>query len=147
MHINQQGLELIKKFEGCQLEAYLCPAGVPTIGYGHTRTAEIGQTVTEAEAEALLREDAKEAEEAVQRLVCVPLTENQFSALVSFVFNVGQGAFENSTLLKMLNAGATTAANQLLRWNRGETRQELYGLTRRRNAERALFNSENWEIY
>ena len=147
MHINQKGLDLIKKFEGCELEAYLCPAGVVTIGYGHTATARLGQVISEAEAEALLREDVKDAEAAVDRLVSVPLTDDEFSALVSFVFNCGAGAFEDSTLLKMLNAGAKTASNQLMRWNKGENGEVSHGHTRRRNAERALFLSENWEIY
>lgn len=147
MHINQKGLDLIKRFEGCQLEAYLCPAGVPTIGYGHTATAQLGQVIGEAEAEALLREDVKDAEAAVDRLVSVPLTEDQFSALVSFVFNVGATAFEESTLLSMVNAGAKTAPNQFLRWNKGANREELQGLTRRRYAERALFIGENWKTY
>ena len=143
MHINQKGLDLIKKFEGCELEAYLCPAGVVTIGYGHTATARLGQVISEAEAEALLREDVKDAEAAVDRLISVPLTDDEFSALVSFVFNVGATAFEDSTLLKMLNAEAKTASNQLLRWNKGANREELQGLTRRRYAERALFMSDN----
>lgn len=147
MHINQKGLDLIKKFEGCELTAYLCPAGVVTIGYGHTATARLGQVISEAEAEALLREDVKEAEDAVDRLVLVPLTDDEFSALVSFVFNVGSGAFEESTLLSMINAEAKTAPNQFLRWNKGANREELQGLTRRRYAERALFMGENWKTY
>lgn len=140
MQINQEGLDLIKEFEGCKLEAYLCPAGIPTIGYGHTRTAKIGQVITETKAESLLREDLKDAEKAVDRLVTAPINDNQFSALVSFVFNVGAGAFEGSTLLSLLNTNADTAivANQLRRWNKAGDR-ELPGLTRRRQAERVLF--------
>ena len=146
--INEQGLALIKEFEGCQLEAYLCPAGVPTIGYGHTRSVELGQVISEAKADALLREDLVNAEAAVDRLVTAPINENQFSALVSFVFNIGAsvalggepGAFDRSTLLSLLNANAEMdiVANQLLRWNKAGDR-ELPGLTRRRQAERALF--------
>ncbi len=145
--INEQGLALIKEFEGCQLEAYLCPAGVPTIGYGHTRSAAIGQVINEAEADALLREDLKNAEEAVDQLVTSPINENQFSALVSFTFNIGSGAFEQSTLLSLLNAhtDADIIANQLLRWNKANG-EELPGLTRRRHAERALFLGKDWKL-
>lgn len=145
--INEQGLELIKQFEVCRLEAYLCPANVPTIGYGHTFAVEMGQIISEAEADALLREDLKQAEEAVDRLVTVPTNENQFSALVSFTFNFGEGAFERSTLLSLLNAnaGAETVANQLLRWNKVDD-QEWPGLTRRRHAERALFLGQDWKL-
>lgn len=145
--INEQGLALIKEFEGCQLEAYLCPAGVPTIGYGHTFAVEMGQTISEAEADALLREDLKDAEEAVDRLVVAPINDNQFSALTSFVFNVGSGAFERSTMLSMLNANAQTdtVAAQFLRWNKANG-EELPGLTRRRHAERALFLGKDWKL-
>jgi GH24 family phage-related lysozyme (muramidase) len=148
MQINQEGLDLIKKFEGCKLEAYLCPAGVPTIGYGHTRTAELGAVMTESEAEAMLRDDLKKAETTVERLVTVPINDNQFSALVSFVFNIGVGAFEQSTLLAMLNAYASIeiVAAQFMRWNKADGR-ELPGLTRRRHAERALFLGQDWKIY
>lgn len=141
-HINEKGLALVKEFEGCELEAYLCPAGVWTIGYGHTFAVEMGQVISETEAEALLREDLKQAEEAVDRLVTVPINENQFSALVSFVFNLGAGAFTNSTLLKKINAEEFDAADQLLRWNKAGD-EELPGLTRRRHAERALFLGED----
>lgn len=153
--INEQGLALIKKFEGCELKAYLCPAGVPTIGYGHTFAVEMGQTISEAEAEALLREDLKDAEEAVDRLVTTQINENQFSALTSFVFNIGAGvglsgepgAFERSTLLSMLNANAQAdiVAAQFLRWNKANG-EELPGLTRRRHAERALFLGKDWKL-
>lgn len=146
-HINEQGLALIKEFEGCKLQAYLCPAGVPTIGYGHTRSATMGQVITETEADALLREDLKDAEESVNQLVAAPINDNQFSALTSFVFNVGSGAFERSTLLSMLNAGAgaDTIAAQFLRWNKANG-EELPGLTRRRHAERALFLGKDWKL-
>ncbi len=138
--INKQGLELIKEFEGCQLEAYLCPAGVPTIGYGHTRSAKLGQTISQADADALLREDLADSEDAVDRLVTAQINENQFSALVSFTFNIGAEAFERSTLLSMLNANAQIhiVAAQFLRWNKANG-EELPGLTRRRHAEQALF--------
>lgn len=141
MKINKAGLELIKSFERLKLEAYICPAGVWTIGYGHTRNVEEGSIITEPEAEKLLLEDLQDAESAVNSAVTVRLNANQFSALVSFVFNVGSGAFFDSTLLKMLNdSDHQEAADQLLRWDKaGE--QKLLGLTRRRQMERRLFLS------
>lgn len=145
--INEQGLALVKEFEGCHLEAYICPAGVPTIGYGHTRSAKLGQTISQADADALLREDLADSEDVVDRLVTAPINDNQFSALVSFIFNIGAGAFERSTLLSMLNANAQSdiVAAQFLRWNKANG-QELPGLTRRRHAEQALFLGKNWKL-
>lgn len=139
-HINEKGLALVKEFEGCELEAYSCPAGAWTIGYGHTLSAAPGMLINEAKAEALLREDLRNAEEVVDQLVEVPINDNQFSALVSFVFNVGPTAFEESTLLRLLNLfnGFEEVAAQFLRWNKAGD-EELPGLTRRRHAERALF--------
>ena len=96
--------------------------------------------INEIKAEVLLREDLQKAEEAVEQLVTTPINENQFSALVSFAFNVGAGALQESTLLSLLNTGAEaeTVATQFLRWNKAGD-EELPGLTRRRHAERALF--------
>ncbi|NET39834.1 MAG: lysozyme [Cyanothece sp. SIO1E1] len=138
--MNRAGLELLKRFEGLRLDAYVCPAGVLTIGYGSTGGhVKAGDRITEAEAEALLIKDLERFEKAVNELVKVPLTSNQFSALVSFTFNVGNGAFGNSTLLKVLNQGdSQAAANELLRWNKGGGKV-LPGLTKRREAEKALF--------
>lgn len=134
-----QNLEIIKKWEGLYLEAYLCPANVWTIGYGHTKTAVPGMRITESEAEDLLRQDMEWVEEAVNRLVAVPLTQNQYDALCSFTFNVGAGALGKSTLLKKLNAGDYAgAANEFPRWNRGGGRV-LRGLVNRRADEQALF--------
>lgn len=103
--INKRGLVLVKRFEGFYSEAYLCPAGVWTIGYGHTRGVRRGQTVAEKEAEAMLQQDLAEAAQDVERLIAVPMTDNQFAALVSFVFNVGVGNFQASTLRRKLNIG------------------------------------------
>ena len=135
-------ISLIKKHEGLRLEAYLpTPNDVWTIGYGHTHTAKQGQKITEAQAEALLRKDITWAEEAVNKSVVVPLTQNQFDALVSFVFNVGAGAFGSSTLLRLLNSkDYDGAANQFLRWNK-QKGVALKGLTKRREEERKLFLS------
>ena len=139
--INSAGLELIKSFEGLRLNSYLDAVGGWTIGYGHTRTAGPGQRISLAQATALLREDVSTFEKAVTRAVQVPITANQYAALVSFAYNVGVGALNSSTLLRRLNAGDTYgAANELLRWNRAGGRV-LAGLTRRREAERTLFLS------
>lgn len=143
-HINAAGLALIKRFEGLKLHAYICPAGVPTIGYGHTRTVTMqnvvdSKTITEAEAECLLREDLETFEAAIGTLCKKPLTDNQFSALVCFAFNVGIGAFRNSTLLKKLNDGLFSEVRpQLMRWNKAGGKA-LPGLTKRRAAEADLF--------
>jgi len=139
--INEAGLALIKDFEGLHLTPYLCPSRIWTIGYGHTRTVRPGMVLTPGEAEQLLREDLQVAEEAVSRLVEVSLNDNQFSALVCFVFNVGEGNLERSTLLRLLNRGwYEQVPAQLSRWNkaRGEA---LGGLARRRAAEARLWNT------
>lgn len=137
-----KNVNIIKKHEGLRLEAYLpTPNDVWTIGYGHTHTTKQGMKITEDQAEKLLYLDIAWAEEAVKGLVKVPLTQNQFDALVSFVFNVGAGAFAKSTLLRFLNTGDyTNAAAQFLRWNRQKGRI-LNGLTKRREEERRLFLS------
>ena len=140
-HINARGLDLIKAHEGLRLTAYQCPAGKWTIGWGHTLTAKKGLTITEAAAEDLLIEDVVWAEAAVRKLVTVPLNTNQFSALVSWVFNIGETAARNSTLIKMLNQGDYKAVPvQLQRWTRGGG-VELPGLVRRREEEAALFEA------
>ena len=144
--ISQNGLSMIASFESFEPKAYYCPAGVLTIGYGHTGTNAQGQelqesdTVTHEQAMRLLYEDVLWAEDAVneQRL---DLTQNQFDALVSFVFNVGATAFANSTLLKKLKScDFDEAADEFLRWNKAGGKV-LRGLTARREAERDLFLS------
>lgn len=141
MQISKAGLDLIKQFEGLYLHAYRCPAGVPTIGYGHTAGVAMGQTITQQQADDYLRRDVRQFERAVSRLVRVPLTQGQFDALVSFTFNLGEGALAQSTLLRLLNAGDyASAAAQFDRWNKAGGRV-LPGLVRRRAAERALFEA------
>ena len=140
--INKQTLDLIKKFEGCRLKAYLCPAGVLTIGYGHTKGVKPNQTITQKQADELLLSDLTEFERAVKSLVTVPVNDNQLGALVSFAYNVGIGALQKSTLLKKLNAkDYQGAANEFFRWNKAGGK-ELKGLTLRRQAERELFLTE-----
>ena len=141
MQISKAGLDLIKQFEGLYLKAYRCPAGVPTIGYGHTAGVAMGQTITQQQADDYLRRDVRQFERAVARLVTVPLTQGQFDALVSFAFNLGEGALAQSTLLRLLNTGDYAgAAAQFDRWNKAGGRV-LPGLVRRRAAERALFEA------
>jgi lysozyme len=138
--INQDGIDLIKTFEGLHLTPYLCPSRIWTIGYGHTRTVRSGLVITQAQADQLLDEDLRLYERAVVRLVTVPLNDNQFSALVCFAFNVGCGNFESSTLLKLLNRGwYEQVPAQLMRWNRANG-EVFGGLSRRRAAEARLWS-------
>ena len=143
MKIGKQGLELIKTFEGLELEAYMpTPIDVPTIGYGHTKTAKMGMKITEAGAEALLKQDLAWVESVVNKNVTAPLTQPQYDALCSFVYNLGGTNFKRSTLLKKLNnKDYKGAADELLRWDK-QGSEVLRGLTHRREAERALFLSE-----
>ncbi len=142
--INQDGIDLIREYEGLHLTPYLCPGRIWTIGYGHTRTVRAGMTITPAQADQLLNEDLGLFERAVSRLVTVPLNDNQFSALVCFTFNVGAGNFESSTLLKLLNRGwYEQVPAQLMRWNRANG-EVFGGLYRRRAAEARLWNRSEW---
>ncbi|XQQ05069.1 MAG: lysozyme [Leptolyngbya sp. IPPAS B-1204] len=146
-NINAKGLRLLKSFEGLRLQAYQDSVGVWTIGYGTTSGVRPGMVITEAQAEALLRRDLDRFERAVSDLVKVPLSDDQFSALVSFTYNVGEGALASSTLLRLLNQrNYQGAADQLLRWDKagGST---LPGLTRRRKAERALFLGQDYTVF
>lgn len=140
MKINNDGLDIIKQNEGLRLTAYVCPAGVLTIGYGSTGPhVKRGLTITAEEAEDLLRKDVARFEDGVAALVTVDLNENQFSALVSFAFNVGLDALRKSSLLRLLNAGEyKAAANQFDKWVNGGGRR-LPGLVKRRAQEKALF--------
>jgi lysozyme len=130
---------LIREFEDCRLEAYRCPAGIPTIGVGHTRGVRMGDRCTLQQADAWLTEDLHDAEAAVSMLVKKPLTQSQFDALVSFTFNLGASRLGESTLLILLNRGNYTgAAAQFQRWDKSKG-VTLPGLVRRRAAEAALF--------
>lgn len=141
---SDQGLALTEQFEGLRLTAYQDSVGVWTIGYGHTGPdVQPGLTITQEQASALLLQDVAGAVAAVNRLVTVPLTQNQFDALVDFTFNVGQGNLASSTLLRELNAGNTAgAAAQFLVWVYAGGVQ-LPGLVTRRQAEAALFQTES----
>jgi GH24 family phage-related lysozyme (muramidase) len=138
--IDADTLALIKQWEGLRLTGYADIGGVWTIGYGHTRTARAGMTISEAEAERLLREDLARFETAVAAAVTVPLTEPQFGALVSWAFNVGVTAMQDSTLVRKLNGGDYEAVPaELIRWNKvkGVT---VAGLVNRRAAEVGLWS-------
>ena len=147
MKISSTGIKLISEFEGCYLDAYLCPANVWTIGIGTTiypngAKVKNGDTCTLEQANQYLAHDMKEFEKTVNDAVEVDLTQNQFDALVSLTYNIGSTAFKNSTLLKKLNAkDYAGAADQFLVWNKGGGKI-LKGLVRRREAERALFTKK-----
>lgn len=143
-----RNVEAIKEHEALRLTAYLpTKDDVWTIGYGHTKTARQGMVITEAQAEQLLRDDLEWVEAAIDKLVKVPLTQNQYDALASLIFNIGGSAFSKSTVLRKLNAGDYRgAAEAFLMWDKQRDRQTgkmnaLRGLTKRRQQERDLFNA------
>lgn len=143
MEFSAAGLELLKRSEGFRSHIYKDVAGVPTIGYGHRLLASesFPNGIGEAQAAELLARDVRTAEQAVQRLVKVPLTQGQFDALVDFCFNLGAGRLAASTLLKVLNGGRyEDAAEQLLRWDLAGG-EENAGLKTRRQAELELWNN------
>jgi lysozyme len=143
--INQAGLDLIKVSEGWMSCYYVDVAGYPTIGYGHLiKSGEPyypGTCISKEEGEKLLLQDIKFAEDCVNKYVTVPLNDNQFSALVDFVYNLGCGAFQSSTLLKKLNAGDyDSVCSELMRWVNAGGKQQP-GLVTRRQRECDLFNA------
>ena len=144
-YISEEGLSLIKQFEGCKLTAYKCPAGVWTIGYGSTGVhVHEGLNITQEYAEQLLRDDLERFEVGVERVVKIEPTQSQFDALCSFAFNLGTGRLEASTLLKRVNARAfADAAAEFMKWDKAGGKA-LTGLTKRRAAEAALFLGKDW---
>lgn len=145
MRTNQAGVNLIKEFEGFRSASYKCPAGVLTLGYGHTSAAgepivRPGMTVTKAEAEKILRNDLRQYERAVEEAVKVELTPNQFSACVSLCYNIGAGAFKKSSVARFCKKKQwKQAADAFALWNKAGGKI-LPGLVRRRAAEAALFS-------
>lgn len=139
MKTSDNGIEFIKKHEGLRLKAYLCPSGKPTIGYGHTKGVKLGDVITEEEAEQLLREDLIVVENEINRHN-LNLNQNQFDALVSFVYNVGIGNFRSSTLLKKIKANPNdeSIANEFKRWVYSNGKR-LPGLVKRREEEAELY--------
>jgi len=145
MKFSAAGMELLKRSEGFRNRVYLDVAGLPTIGYGHRllHADSFPNGISEQQAANLLASDLRDAEQAVQRLVKVPLTQGQFDALVDFTFNLGAARLASSTLLKCLNAGRyDDAAEQLLRWDHAGS-QELAALKIRREAEAELWRSDS----
>ena len=143
--VSDEGLNLIKRFEGFSKTVYICPAGYPTIGYGHVvldqEIQSFAEGMSEEQATDLLRQDVAIAEHAVVRHINVPLSDGQFDALVSFTFNLGSGALQRSTLRRKLNRlEYKLAANEFSRWVWAGGKR-LKGLVRRRQAEAELFNT------
>ena len=151
MNISQEGLDLIKKFEGCELKAYQDSVGVWTIGYGHTKGVEEGQEITQDEAEEMLASELDEYEGYIRDMVECGLEQCQFDALVAWVYNLGPTNLKSSTLLKRLNwfseGGAESdfedVPEQIKRWNKAGGKV-LQGLVRRRKAESLLFEGKEW---
>jgi len=143
MKLNKKGIDLVKHFEGCYLKAYRCPAGVLTIGYGHTSGVTEGMEVTKAEAETMLMNDLNKVANIIEKFLPKTLNDNQFSALVSFAFNCGCNALKESTALKrLINGDINGAAEALTWWNKATVNGKkvvLKGLVRRREAEKELF--------
>lgn len=145
MKTSAEGVALIKKFEGCELESYICPAGVWTIGYGTTKNVVEGMRITENQAEELLKKDLETFEEEIERLVEVPLSQCQFDSLVAWTYNLGATNLKNSTLLKVLNrAEHDEVPIQIKRWNKANG-EVLKGLVRRREAEALLYEGKDWQ--
>ena len=141
MKTGTKGIQLIKHFEGCELEAYKCAAGVWTIGYGHIKGVTPESVITQEQAEQMLVEELNEYEGYINDMVTTPLSQNQFDALVSWVYNLGGGNLKASTLLKVVNQGDFDGVPaQIMRWNKAGGKV-LEGLTRRRQAEADLFSA------
>lgn len=144
MKISAEGLALIKKFEGCELEAYQDAVGVWTIGYGHIKGVKEGMTITKQQAEEMLLEELVEYENYVLEAVNHQLDQCMFDALVSWTYNLGPSNLNASTMLKVLNAGDYDAVpEQIKRWNKAGGKV-LTGLVRRREAEALLFEGKDW---
>ena len=149
--IGIKGIALVKEFEGCKLNAYLCPANVWTIGYGATGVGiKSGLVWTQEQAESDLTRTLSLTALALDSLLKKPANQNQKDAMVSLIYNIGQSAFKNSTVLRMFNSGNyTLAADAFLMWNKATVHGEkvvLAGLQRRRVAERELFLTEIKEL-
>lgn len=140
MNLGYNGTKILKYFEGCRLTAYQDSVGVWTIGYGHTKGVHAGMSITQEEAEQMLLIELEEYEGYIEKYVIVPLTQNQFDALVVWVYNLGPTNLRRSTLLKELNSGNYTAAGkEITKWNKAGGKV-LAGLVKRREAEAELFN-------
>jgi lysozyme len=146
MNISQEGISLIKKFEGCELEAYKCAAGVWTIGYGHTKDVKEGDSILKEDAESMLMHELQKYCNDVNIAVKVDLKQNEFDALVSWTYNLGLTNLNSSTMLRVLNEGKhNEVPAQIKRWNKasGQVKQ---GLVRRREAEALMFEGKDWSL-
>jgi len=144
MNISQEGISLIKKFEGCELEAYKCAAGVWTIGYGHTKDVKENDVITKEEAESMLVHELQEYCNDVDIAVKVDLKQNEFDSLVSWTYNLGPTNLNSSTMLRVLNEGKhDEVPAQMKRWNKANG-QVKEGLVRRREAEALMFEAKDW---
>ena len=139
MKISQKGIDLIKKFEGCKLYAYRDSVGVPTIGYGHIKNVKAGMAITQQQAETFLKDDIKPVETLLNGMG-INYTQNQFDALVSWIFNLGQGNFKSSTMYKYIVARKTDLeiTDQMVKWHNAGGKP-LVGLKKRRCAEANMF--------
>lgn len=139
MKISQKGIDLIKRFEGCKLYAYRDSVGIATIGYGHTKDVRMGMSITQKQAEELLKSDIKPVERILNGMG-INYTQGQFDALTSWIFNLGQGAFKSSTMYKKIisKASDTDITDQMIKWHNAGGKP-LLGLKRRRVAEANMF--------
>lgn len=145
MRTSELGLSLIKHFEGCKLDAYLCPAKIPTIGYGNTflpdgYRVKLGDKITKEEAEELLKVIVVGFDVKVENLIKVQIKQHEFDALVSLAYNIGVGNLSSSTLIKLVNSNAAKVSiyNEFMKWNKAGGKV-LDGLTKRRRCEGTLF--------
>ena len=144
MKISEDGLELIKKFEGCETSAYQDSVGVWTIGFGHTKGVEEGQTCSIEDAEAMLADEMDESEGYINNMVKVELQQHEFDSLVAWVYNLGPTNLGESTMLKVLNGGQfDRVPDEMNRWTRAGGKI-LEGLVRRRQAESLMFQNLDW---
>ena len=145
MQLSNKGVHLLKYFEGCETVAYQDSVGVWTIGYGHTKGVYAGMTITQKEADSMLLTELEEYESYVENMVSVELTQEQFDALVVWIYNLGPTNFKSSTLLRKLNSGDYSAVpTEIKRWNKAGGRV-LEGLVKRREAEAAMFEGHAWQ--
>ena len=143
MTISEKGIELIKQFEGCKLFAYRDTVGIPSIGYGHTKGVKMGMSVTQKQADDFLLEDIKPCEKVLNAM-CINFKQNQFDALVSWIFNLGEGKFSGSTMRKKIISRATDIeiTDQMVRWYNAGGKPSA-GLMRRRVTEANMFLGKN----
>lgn len=139
MNVSQKGIDLIKEFEGCKLYAYRDSVGIPTIGYGHTKGVRMGMSITKLQAETFLKDDIKPVERVLNAMG-INYTQNQFDALVSWIYNLGSGNFRSSTMYRKILAKADEVeiTDQLVKWHNAGGRP-LLGLKRRRVAEANMY--------